>query len=72
MLYSLHMDYNTGWPAYYNLMKNVHLTTATIILICYTHIQILWSKEFAEAIFCNQNLEGKTPLQLAIEKGHVK
>ena len=33
------------------------------------HSQILWSKEFADAIL---NSEGKSPLLLAVEKGHVK
>ena len=35
-------------------------------------LQILWSKEFAEAVFSDQNLEDKTPLQLAVENGHIK
>ena len=34
--------------------------------------QILWSKELADAVFSNRNLEDKTPLKLAVEKGHVK
>ena len=33
---------------------------------------MLWSKEFAEAVFSDRNFEDKTPLQLAVEKGHVK
>ena len=33
--------------------------------------QILWSEEFADAVFSDQNSEGKTPLQLAVEKEHV-
>ena len=33
---------------------------------------MLWSKEFAEAVFSDQNSDAKTPLQLAVEKGHVK
>ena len=35
-------------------------------------LQILWSKEFAEAVFSDRNSEDKTPLQLAVENGHVK
>ena len=34
--------------------------------------QILWCKEFAEAVLYDQNSDDKTPLQLAVEKGHVK
>ena len=33
---------------------------------------MLWSKDFAEAVFSDRNSENKTPLQLAVEKGHVK
>ena len=34
---------------------------------------MLWSEKFANAVFSDQShLEGKTPLQLAVEKGHVK
>ena len=33
---------------------------------------MLWSKEFAEAVLYDRNADNKTPLQLAVEKGHVK
>ena len=34
---------------------------------------MLWSEKFANAVFSDQsNLEGKIPLQLAVEKRHVK
>ena len=36
------------------------------------YLQILWSMEFVEAVFSDQNFENKTPLQLAVEKEHVK
>ena len=35
------------------------------------YFQILWSEEFADAIFSEHNSEDKTPLQVAIKKGHV-
>ena len=35
------------------------------------YFQILWSEEFAKAVFSEHNSEGKTPLQVAIKKGHV-
>ena len=38
----------------------------------FTYSQMLWSKEFAEAVFSGRNSDDKTPLQLAVEKGHVK
>ena len=42
-------------------------------LICISiHYQILWSKEFADAVFSDENTEGKTPLDLAVGRGHVK
>ena len=46
--------------------RNVYVVPITLLL------QILWSKEFAKAVFSDQNLEDKTPLQLAVENGHVK
>ena len=42
------------------------------LFVCLLFFQILWSKELADAVFSNRNLEDKTPLQLAVEKGHVK
>ena len=33
--------------------------------------QILWSEEFAKAIFSKENSEDKTPLHLAVEKEHI-
>ena len=40
--------------------------------IVYIYFQMLWSKEFKDAVFSDRNLEGKTPLQLAVENGHIK
>lgn len=33
--------------------------------------QILWSEEFADAVFSKRNSENKTPLHLAVEKERV-
>ena len=48
---------------------SIHISNVITILLL---LQILWSKEFAEAVFSDRNLEDKTPLQLAVENGHVK
>jgi len=49
--------------------NSIHISNVITILLL---LQMLWSKEFAEAVFSDRNLEDKTPLQLAVENGHIK
>ena len=52
------------------VVKMPHPESSLAMLSIYS--QILWSKKFADAIFSDRNSKDKAPLQLAIEKGHVK
>ena len=52
------------------VVKMPHPESSLAMLLIYS--QILWSKKFADAIFSDRNSKDKAPLQLAVEKGHVK
>ena len=52
------------------VVKMPHPESSLAMLLIYS--QILWSQKFADAIFSDRNSKDKAPLQLAVEKGHVK